>query len=134
MAHDTTEYFSVCAYVETRNIPNDNGEKMRQTKTSTEGKGAKVCTACGAKLWIWDAMMLRRSGPWHFQDCPSVPGGAELTVANIEERVRWLEEKRVSKEQGARIMVAIGKMLDKKKSRGEMLATKTAILEEVGKL
>ena len=106
---------------------------MRQTKTSTEGKGAKLCTACGAKSWIWDAMMLRWQGPYHFQDCPSVPGGAELTVANSEERIGWLEEKVVPKEQGGRILAAIHKMLKEKNDKYKA-AMKGAIQEEIGKL
>jgi len=103
---------------------------MRQTKTSTEGRGAKLCTACGAKLWIWDAMMLRWSGPWHFQDCPSVPGGAELTVANIEERERWLNEKVVPKEQAARTLEAIMLMMVSP-TREIMRQRKAAIQEEI---
>ena len=117
---------------------------MRQTKTSGEGKGAKLCTACGAKTWMWDAMMLRWQGPYHFQDCPSVPGGAELTVANIEERERWLDEKVVPKEQASRILQSIFTMLSKprvfkngrltEESRKDLMKWKAAIQDEVGKL
>lgn len=105
---------------------------MRQTKVKSE-KEAKRCSACGAKSWMWDAMMLRWSGPWHFQDCPSVPGGAELTVANIEERARWLEEKVVPKEQGKRILQAILLMMASP-SDGTMLQRKVAIQEELKRL
>jgi len=61
---------------------------MRQTKPENSGKGAKRCSACGAKLWMWDSMMLKWSGPWHFQECPSIPSGNELDLRNLEERER----------------------------------------------
>jgi len=103
---------------------------MRQTKTGTSGKGAKRCSACGAKLWLKDYNTGQFSGPWHFQDCPSIPGGAELTVANIEEKERWLEEKVVLKEQGARILAAIMLMMTSP-SHEIMLERKAAIQGEI---
>lgn len=105
---------------------------MRQTKTSKDNE-TKRCSSCGAKTWLWDAMMLKLQGPWHFQDCPSVPGGAELSVANIEERERWLEEKTVPRKQGARILKAIELMMY---SPGDKILyqRRAAILDEIGKL
>ena len=106
---------------------------MRQTKTGTSGKGAKPCSACGAKLWLKDYNTGQFSGPWHFLDCPSVPGGRELSIRNIDEKARWVEEKRVPREQGARILKAINLMLFSP-SYEVMLERKAAILEEVDKL
>ena len=112
---------------------------MRQTKTGTSGKGAKRCSACGAKLWLKDYNTGQFSGPWHFQDCPSIPGGAELTVANIQERERRLDEKTVPREQGARILEAINLMISTPKTADGkpskvFYERKAAIQEEVGKL
>ena len=106
---------------------------MRQTTTETSSKGAKRCTACGAKSWMWDAMMLKWSGAWHFQDCPSVPGGAEMSVSNIEDRAKWEEKKTVPREQGVRILKAIELMM---RSPGDKILQqrRTAILDEIGKL
>ena len=106
---------------------------MRQTKTGTSGKGATRCSACGAKSWLWDHTTQTWSGPWHFQDCPSQTGGAELTVANIQERERRLDEKTVPREQGMRILKAINLMMDSP-SDVIMLERKAAIQEETGKL
>jgi len=96
------------------------------------GRSAKHCTLCGAKTWLFDEMTQTWKGPWHFQDCPEVPGGEELAAANIEARIRWEAEKPVPKEQGRRIMIAIFMMLDSP-SHEVMLQCKTAILEEIGK-
>jgi len=104
---------------------------MRQTKTNmTEGKGAKRCSACGAKLWMWDSMMLKWSGPWHFQECPSIPGGNELDLRNLEERERWQEEKAVPRKQAARILKAINLMMVSPNDE-VMRQRKVAIQEEI---
>ena len=105
---------------------------MRQTQTGNNGK-RKECPACGAGSWLKDHNSGQFSGPWHFQDCPSVPGGAELTVANIEEKERWLNEKVVPKKQAARILEAVMLMMVSP-SREIMLQRKAAIQGEIEKL
>jgi len=86
------------------------------------GPAEKVkCSACGATL------------PWHFRDCPSVPGGRELSLRDIDDKAKWAEEKRVPKEQGVRILKAIMAMLDSP-SHEIMLERKAAIQEEIAKL
>ena len=54
-------------------------------------------------------------------------------MRNIDEKARWTEEKRVPREQGARILKAINLMLFSP-SYEVMLERKAAILEEVDKL
>ena len=105
---------------------------MRQTTTGNKEK-RKVCSQCGATSWLRNQTTGEYSGPWHFTDCPSVPGGRELSIRNIDEKARWLEEKRVLREQGARILKAINLMLFSP-SHEVMLERKAAILEEVDKL
>lgn len=105
-------------------------EVMRQTKTGNSGKGAKRCSACGAKLWLKDYNTGQFSGPWHFQDCPSIPGGAELTVANIQEREQRLDEKTVPREQGMRILRAINLIMASSSDK-IMLERKAAIQGEI---
>ena len=106
---------------------------MRQTKTGTSGKGAKRCSACGARLWLKDYNTGQFSGPWHFRECPSVPGGSELDMRNLEEREKWQEEKTVPREQGGRILEAINLMMVSP-SHQVMLERKAAILGELEKL
>ena len=97
------------------------------------GRGAKRCSLCGVKTWLFDEMTQTWRGPWHFADCPEVPGGEDLAAANLEERIRWELEKPVPKVQGRRILKAIFLMLDSP-SREVMLQRKAAILEEIEKL
>jgi hypothetical protein len=97
------------------------------------GRSAKRCTLCGAKTWLFDEMTQTWTGPWHFQDCPEVPGGEDLATANIAARIRWEAEKPVPKKQGRRILQAIYMMLDSP-NHEVMLQRKAAILEEIGKL
>jgi len=103
---------------------------MRQTKPENSGKGAKRCSACGAKLWMWDSMMLKWSGPWHFQECPSIPSGNELDLRNLEERERWQKEKAVPRKQAARILKAINLMMVSPNDE-VMRQRKVAIQEEI---
>lgn len=102
----------------------------RQTSVQADKKGAKRCSLCGARLWLKDYASNSWSGPWHFNDCPEVPGGAELSARNIEAQMRYAEEKVVPKAQGARILRAIYTMLDSP-TREVMLARRAAILEEL---
>lgn len=97
------------------------------------GRSAKRCTLCGAKTWLFDEMTQTWKGPWHFQDCPEVPGGEEMSAANIEARMRWESEQPVPKAQGRRILKAIFLMLGSP-NHEVMLQRKAAILEEIGKL
>ena len=106
---------------------------MRQVKAGEKSRSAKTCSACGAKMWLWDAMMLRWSGPWHFQDCPTVPGGEELSVRNIEDKMVRADEAVVPKKQGARIMKAIMLLIDSP-SREVMLKRKAVIHEEIDRV
>ena len=105
---------------------------MRQTTTSNKEK-RKVCSQCGATSWLRNQTTGEYSGPWHFTDCPSVPGGRELSIRNIDEKARWEQENRVPREQGARILKAINLMLFSP-NHEVMLERKAAILEEVDKL
>ena len=86
----------------------------------TQKDKIKLCDSCGA------------THPWHFQDCPRVPGGEELYVRNLEEKHNWEKEKRVPREQGARILKAINLMLFSP-NHEVMLERKAAIQEEVRK-
>jgi len=111
----------------------------RQTSVKAEKKGAKRCSLCEARLWLKDYTTGTWSGPWHFADCPEVPGGEDLSAANIEHQMRWELEKPVPKEQGRRILEAIKLMLSTPKTpEGKpspiFYQRKAAILEEIGKL
>jgi len=105
---------------------------MRQTTTGNKEK-RKVCSQCGSTSWLRNQTTGEYSGPWHFTDCPSVPGGRELSIRNIDEKARWAEEKRVPREQGARILKAINLMLFSP-SYEVMLERKAAIQGEVEKI
>jgi len=105
----------------------------RQTSVQAEKKGAKRCSLCNARLWLKDYTTGIWSGPWHFADCPEIPGGDDLAAANIEYQMRWEAEKPVPKEQGRRILKAIYAMLDSPNHEA-MLQRKAAILEEIEKL
>jgi len=104
----------------------------RQTSVKADKKGAKRCSLCEARLWLKDHTTGSWSGPWHFADCPEVPGGEDLSAANIEHQMRWEMEKPVPKKQGQLILKAIYAMLDAP-NREAMLARKAAILEELQK-
>ena len=111
---------------------------MRQTTTGNKTK-KKICSQCGATTWLKNQTTGEFSGPWHFLDCPSVPGGRELSLGNIDEKARWVEEKRVPREQGARILEAIKLMLSTPKTADGkpskvFYERKAAILEEGDKL
>ena len=106
---------------------------MRQTKTRSE-RSTKVCSLCGARMWMWDDMMNRWSGPWHFNWCSEVAGGDDKRAADIEHDMRYAEEKVVPREQGARVLRAIGKMMDKKNTPEQMAKIKAAIQGEIKKL
>ena len=106
---------------------------MRQTKTRSE-KAAKFCSECGAKTWMWDDVMQKWQGPWHHIDCPSVPGGKELEEANLQAKLKWEQEEWVPREMGARILKAIGRMMDKHNTHEQMMATKEAIQKQLAKL
>ena len=103
---------------------------MAKDKVGKSGRETKRCTACGARMWLKDYTTGQWSGPWHFQDCPSIPGGAELTVQNIADKEAWNQEKFVPKKQGARIMEAIMLMLSSP-SKEVMLQRKQAIQAEI---
>ena len=105
----------------------------RKAKVSST-LGAKTrCSACGATTWLRNQTTGEFSGPWHFRDCPSVPGGTELSMHNIDDQAKWEQEGRVPKEQGVRILKAIMAMLDSP-SHEIMLERKAAIQEEIAKL
>ena len=111
---------------------------MRQTTVGGKAK-RKICSQCGATTWLKNQTTGEFSGPWHFLDCPSVPGGAELNMRNIDDKAKWAEEKRVPREQGARILEAIKLMLSTPKTAGGkpdkiFYERKAAIQGEVGKL
>ena len=104
----------------------------RQGKVGRD-REARRCTLCGAKAWLKDHTTGQFSGPWHFADCPEVPGGEDLSALNIEARMRYEAEAAVPKEQGMRIMRAIYAMMASQ-SAEVMLARKAAIQEELKKL
>lgn len=106
---------------------------MTKDKIGKSNREAKTCTACGARMWLKDYVTGNWSGPWHFQDCPSIPGGAELCVQNIEAKAAWDREKYVPKEQAIRIMSAIMLMF-KSPTREIMMQRKTAIQAETKNL
>ncbi len=111
---------------------------MRQTKTENSG-GRKECSACGAGLWLKDHTLGQFSGPWHFQECPSIPGGAELSVQNIADKEVWNQEEWVPRKIGGRILTAIKLMLSTRKDENGKPTKiyydrKAAILEEIKKL
>ena len=107
-------------------------EEMRQTTVGDKAK-RKVCSQCGATSWLRNQTTGEYTGPWHFNDCPSIPGGAELNMHNIDEKARWEQEKRVPKEQGARILKAINLMLFSP-NHEVMLERKAAIQGEICQL
>ena len=106
---------------------------MAKDKVGKSDREAKRCTACGARMWLKDYTTGQWSGPWHFQDCPSIPGGAELCVQNIEARAAWEKEKYVPKEQAWRILDAIMLMLDSP-THEIMMQRKAAIQAEIKNL
>lgn len=105
----------------------------RQTTVKTSGKGAKHCELCGAKTWLFDDQQQRWSGPWHFNDCESLPGAAELSNRNTIARLNYDLEQAVPREKGRLVLKAILALLDAP-SNEAMLARKQAILEEIKKL
>ena len=100
------------------------GEKRRERER---------CEVCGCVKWHRCPLTGNYSGPWHFIDCPNVPGGAELRKLNALDRVRWESEECVPKKQGQRILQAILCMM-KAPDHKAMLASKAVILEELGRL
>lgn len=115
---------------------------MSERQTSVKKKPSKadlVCSACGCHMWLWDEFQHCWHGEYHFQDCPTIPGGAELFVRNLEEKARWEAEPVVPREQGARILSTIKLMLDSPGGKGGkpgeiFLQRKQAILDELTKL
>ena len=105
---------------------------MRQTQVKETGK-RKVCSQCGAGLWLKNENTGEFSGPWHFSDCITVPGGEVLQASNLEDKYMWDRERWVPKEQARRILGAILAMMD---SPGieVMVQRKVAIQEEIAKL
>ena len=106
---------------------------MRQTKTKSD-KAAKHCSLCGAKSWMFDDMRQIWVGPWHFNDCTTLPGNDELLIRNTQEQIEWESEKVVPKAMGARILNAIGKMMDKNNTPEQAAAMRVAIHQEIDKL
>ena len=105
----------------------------RQTKTKSE-RSAKECSLCGARMWMWDTVAMKWSGPWHFNWCSEAVGGDDKRVADIEHDMRYAEEQFVSREQGARVLKAIGRMMDKRNTPEQMAKIKAAIQGEIKKL
>lgn len=106
---------------------------MRQTKTKSE-RSAKRCPNCGCKTWGWDSMREMWLGPYHFQDCPTLPGNDELITRNLEDKIRWEQEDFVPRDKGWLILKAIRKMLDKRNTPEEHEQYKRAILAELRKV
>lgn len=98
-----------------------SGEKQRERQR---------CEVCGCITWHRCSLTGQFSGPWHFQDCPNVPGGAELQKQNEIDRLRWMGEPTVPKEQGRRVLRAILLMMASP-TRAVMLERKAAILDEL---
>lgn len=112
---------------------------MRQTTVKTSGKGAKHCSLCGAKTWLFDAMQQVWSGPWHFNWCESRSGNKELANRNAIEELRYAEEKVVPREIGGRVLTALNLLLSTPKlpdgkPSPVYYIRKAAILEEIKKL
>ena len=105
---------------------------MRQTQVKDTGK-RKVCPHCGAGTWLRNENTGEFSGPWHFQDCATIPGGEMLQASNLEEKYRWEKERWVPREQGWRVFEAILSMLDSP-NHEIMLQRKAAIQEEIQRL
>ena len=101
-----------------------------EVRTKASGKEAKRCDVCGCRTWLHDGMTGEFHGPYHFQECATVPGGAELAKLNALDRVRWQGEKPVPRAQGSRILKTIMLMMNAP-SRAVMLETKAAILHEL---
>ena len=104
----------------------------RQTKTQSE-RTVKRCSNCGARTWQWDHLLEKWNGPYHFQDCPTLPGNDELIARNLENRMRWEQEDYVPREKGRLVLKAIYTMLAAP-SQEVMLARKAAILAELKKV
>lgn len=110
-----------------------------ELKPKEKSKANLVCSVCGCRMWLWDEWQHTWHGEYHFQDCPTIPGGDELFVRNLEDKARWEEEPFVPREQGARILQAIRLMLESPGGKGGkpseiFLQRKEAILEELARL